>query len=76
MPDIRSLCDTILTLCSFRETTKNLEMASFKENLDVVIRQACLVLSVNDCKDLRRICLRHLLSNLDVLGQTGGDGYE
>ena len=41
-------------------------MASFDEDLDRAIRQACLVLAVNGCKDIQRICLEHLLSNRDV----------
>ena len=64
---------------SLRETTTTFElesymlkMATFDENLDRAIRQACLVLSVNDCKDLQRICLQHLLSNWDVFGPIGG----
>ena len=48
-------------------------MASFEENLDRAIRQACLVHLGNDCKDLQRIRLQNLLSNWDVLGPTGRD---
>ena len=51
-----------------------LKMASLEEDVDRATRQACLVLSGNDCKDLqRRIYLRHFLSNWDVLGPIGGD---
>ena len=48
-----------------------LKMTCFEE-MDRVIMQACLVLSVNDCKDLQRICLQHLLSNWEVLGRLAG----
>ena len=48
------------------------KMSSFDENLDRGTRQACLVLSEKDCKDLQRICLRHLISNWDVLRPIGG----
>ena len=48
-----------------------LKMAGFEENLDCSTRQACLVPSVNDCKDLQRIYLMLLLSNWDILGPIG-----
>ncbi|KAF1394623.1 hypothetical protein PFLUV_G00002980 [Perca fluviatilis] len=51
---------------SLHKTTTNFELASytlimalFKEKLDRAARQACLVLSGNDCKDLQRTCLQH-----------------
>ena len=42
-------------------------MASFDKDLDCAIRQACLVLLADGCKDMQRICLKHFLSNSDVL---------
>ena len=42
-------------------------MASFDADLDIAIRKACSVLSVNYCKDVKRVCLHHLLTKTDVL---------
>ena len=60
------------TTTTFELASYALKMASFEEHLDRATRQTCLVLSGNDCKDLQRIRLQHLLSNWDVLGPIGG----
>ena len=71
------MCVAVLKIPLLREITAfelasyTLKMASFEENLDCAIRQACLVLSGNDCKDVQRICLQHSLSNWEVLGPIG-----
>ena len=64
-----SLRETI----NFKLASYTLKMASFEDNLDCATRQACMVLSGNDCKDFQRICYVHLPSNWDVLRVIGKD---
>ena len=59
------------TTASYEPERYTLKIASFEENLDRATRQACSVLSENDCKDLQRMCLGHFLSNWDIFGPIG-----
>ncbi len=45
------------------------KMASFDEDLNCAIRQACSVLLVDSCKEKQQLCLEHLLSNTDILAR-------
>jgi hypothetical protein len=40
-------------------------MASFEEDFDGAVKLACLALSVENCKELQKICLQHLLRKKD-----------
>ena len=51
-----------------------LKMANF--DMDQATRQACSVISGNDCKDLQRVCLGHFLSNWKILGPIGGTAVD
>ena len=49
------------------QTRKLGSMASFEEDFDGAVKLACLALSVENCKELQKICLQHLLRKKDVL---------
>jgi hypothetical protein len=42
-------------------------MASFEEDFDGAVKIACLALSVENFKELQKICIQHLLRKKDVL---------
>ena len=53
--------------CAPPQTRKLGSMASFEEDFDGAVKLACLALSVENCKELQKICLQHLLRKKDVL---------
>ena len=42
-------------------------MASFEDDFDGAVKLACLALSVENYKELHKICLQHLRRKKDVL---------
>ena len=50
-------------LCS----PSNSDSKQYGEDFDGAVKLACLALSVENCKELQKICLQHLLRKKDVL---------